>query len=54
MEQTAIAVLTGDIMIQMSKDIGQRIASATVNERVHSQLDHVVDDPDFIERFDLS
>ena len=52
-EQTAIAVLKGEIIIQMSKDIGPKVAFATVRERVRWPLDHVVDDPDFIELFDL-
>ena len=37
----------------MSKDVGQQVALATVKECVRSQLDSAVDDPDFVEVFDL-
>ena len=50
-ELTAVAVLKGEMIVQM--DIAQQVAFATVKERVRSQLDNVVDDPDFVELFDL-
>jgi hypothetical protein len=52
-EITAVAVLKGEMIAQMSKDVGQQVAFATVKERVRSQLDNAVDDPDFVEVFDF-
>ena len=45
-ELTAVAVLKGEIMVQMSRTVGQRVAFQTVRERVRGQLDAAADDPD--------
>jgi hypothetical protein len=52
-ELTAVAVLTGEIIVQMSKDAGQRVAFQTVRDRVRQQLRHAADDPDLPEVFDF-
>jgi len=40
-------------MLQMSKDVDQKVAFHTVREAVRGQLEGFVDEPDFIERFDF-
>ena len=50
---TAVAVLKGEIILQMSKDVGQRVAFQTVRDRVRSQLHTAADDPDLPEVFDF-
>ena len=52
-ELTAVAVLKGEIIVQMSKDVGQRVAFQTVRDRVRQQLRHAADDPDLPEVFDF-
>jgi hypothetical protein len=52
-ELTAVAVLKGEIIIQLSKDVGQRVAFQTVRDRVRAQLDIVADDPDLPELFEF-
>ena len=52
-ELTAVAVLKGEIIVQMSKDVGQKVAFATVRDRVRIQLDSTADDPDLPELFDF-
>ena len=51
-ELTAVKVLKGEIIIQMSKNVGQCVAFKTVRDRVREQLDTVADDPDMKEVFD--
>ena len=51
-ELTAISVLKGEIMTQLSAHVGQRVAFQTVRDRVRDQLDTAADDPDFKEIFD--
>ena len=48
-ELTAVAVLKGEIIVQMSKDVSQRVAFQTVRDRVRSQLHTAADDPDLPE-----
>jgi hypothetical protein len=52
-ELTAVAVLKGEIIVQMSKDVGQRVAFRTVRDAVRQQLRHAADDPDLPEVFDF-
>jgi hypothetical protein len=52
-ELTAVAVLKGEIIVQMSADVGQRVAFQTVRDRVRQQLRHAADDPDLPEVFDF-
>ena len=52
-ELTAVAVLKGEIIIQLSKDVGQRVAFQTVRDRVRAQLDTAADDPDLPELFEF-
>jgi len=52
-ELTAVAVLKGEIIAQMSQEVGQRVAFKTVRDRVRSQLDAAADDPDLPELFDF-
>ena len=52
-ELTAVAVLKGEIIVQMSKDLSQRVAFQTVRDRVRSQLHTAADDPDLPEVFDF-
>ena len=52
-ELTAVAVLKGEIIVQMSKDVGQRVAFQTVRDAVRQQLRHAADDPDLPEVFDF-
>lgn len=52
-ELTAVAVLKGEIIVQMSKDAGQRVAFQTVRDRVRAQLDSAADDPDLPELFEF-
>ena len=51
-ELTAIAVLKGEIIVQMSKDVSQRVAFETVRDRVRKELSSTADDPDLPEVFD--
>jgi hypothetical protein len=52
-ELTAVAVLKGEIIVQMGKDLSQRVAFQTVRDRVRSQLHTAADDPDLPEVFDF-
>ena len=52
-ELTAVAVLKGAIVAEMSKDVAQDVAYATVKEACRIELQEAVDDPDFIEMFDF-
>ena len=52
-ELTAIAVLQGEIIVQLSKDVSQRVAFQTLRDRVRSQLHTAADDPDLSEVFDF-
>ena len=52
-ELTAVAVLKGEIIVQLSKTVGQRVAFQTVRERVRAQLDSAADDPDLPELFEF-
>ena len=52
-EITAVAVLKGEIITQMSQEVGQRVAFRTVQDRVRLQLDAAADDPDLPEVFDF-
>ena len=50
-ELTAVAVLKGEIIVQMSKDVGQAVAFETVREQVRKQLSSVADIPELTEIF---
>ena len=52
-ELTAVAVLKGEIILQMSKDVGQRVAFRTVRDRVRAELGVTADDPDLPDVFDF-
>ena len=52
-ELTAVAVLKGEIILQLSKNVGQRVAFQTVRDRVRAELDIAADDPDLPELFDF-
>ena len=52
-ELSAVAVLKGEIIVQLGKDLSQRVAFQTVRDRVRSQLHTVADDPDLPEVFDF-
>jgi hypothetical protein len=52
-ELTAVAVLKGEIIVQLGKDISQRVAFQTVRDRVRNQLANAADDPDLPEVFDF-
>ena len=52
-ELTAVAVLKGEIIVQMSKDVGQRVAFLSVREKVRQELSNAADDPDLPELFDF-
>lgn len=51
-ELTAAAVLKGENIVQMSKDVGQRVAFQAAREKVRAQLHAQADDPDLIKVFD--
>ena len=51
-ELTAVAVLQGEILVQLSMHVGQRVAFQTVRESVRLRLGHVADDPDLRDIFD--
>ena len=53
-ELTAVAVLKGEIIVQMGKDLSQGVAFRTVRERVRAQLPTVADDPDLPELFQVA
>ena len=52
-ELTAIKVLKGEIMIQMSLHVGERVAFQTVRDRVRAQISDAADDPDLPGMFDF-
>ena len=52
-ELTALAVLKGEIILQMGKDVSQRVVYQTVRDKVEVQLDSAADDPDLPELFDF-
>ena len=52
-ELTAVAVLKGEIIVQLGKDVSQRVAFQTVRDRVRAQLHTAADDPDLPEVFDF-
>ena len=52
-ELTALAHLKGEIIVQMGKDLSQRVAFASVRDKVRMQLDSAADDPDLPELFDF-
>ena len=52
-ELSALATLKGEIIRQMGKDLSQRVAFASVREKVMLQLDTAADDPDLADLFDL-
>lgn len=52
-ELTAVAVLEGECIVQMSRNVGQRVAFQTVRDRVREQLDTAADDPDLREVFEF-
>ena len=52
-ELQAFQVLKGEIIIQMSKDVGQAVAFQTVLKKVTSMLGPAADDPDVIQLFDF-
>ena len=45
-ELTAVAVLKGEIIVQLPMHLGERVAFQTVRDRVRHQLDDAADDPD--------
>ena len=52
-EMTALAVLNGTIGMALQSAAATEVAFETVREKVRSELDIWVDDPDFIEAFDF-
>ena len=52
-ELSALATLKGEIIRQMGKDLSQRVAFASVREKVMLELDTAADDPDLPELFDF-
>ena len=52
-ELGALATLKGEIIRQMGKDLSQRVAFASVREKVMLELDTAADDPDLPELFDF-
>ena len=52
-ELTAVAVLKGEVMRHLSKDLSQRVAFDTVRDRCRSQLDTAWHDPDLPAVFDF-
>ena len=52
-EIQAFKVLKGEIIIQMSKDVGQTVAFQTTVKRVRSMLGPAADDPDLVQLFDF-
>ena len=52
-ELTAVAVLKGEIIVQLGKDLSQRVAFQSVRDRVRAQLHTAADDPDLTEVFDF-
>ena len=52
-ELTALAVLKGEIIVQMGKDVSLRVAYQTVRDQVQVQLGSAADDPDLPEVFDF-
>ena len=51
-ELTAVAILKGEIMVQLSRDIAQQVAYASVLEEKRRELSTAADDPDLPEVFD--
>ena len=51
-ELSAVAILKGEIIVQLSKDIAQQVAYATVLEEKRRELSTAADDPDLPEVFD--
>ena len=51
-ELTAVAVLKGEIIVQMGKDLSQRVAYKSVRDRVKKELRHAADDPDLPDVYD--
>ena len=51
-ELTAVAVLKGEIIVQLSKDLSQQVAWETVRDNVVQRLKSVADDPDLPQLFD--
>ena len=52
-ELTALAVLTGAVTLQAESGLNRAVTYETVKEKVRSELDYYVDEPEFIEMFDL-
>ena len=52
-ELTAIAVLKGEIIVHMGKDLSQRVAFQTVRDAVRKELGSAADDPDLPNIFDF-
>ena len=52
-ELTAVAVLKGEIIVQMSKNVAQRVAFQTVRDCVRQELSNAADDSDLPELFDF-
>ena len=52
-EITAVAVLKGAIMTELSMDVSQRVAFESVRDRCRSELDVAADDPDLALVFDF-
>jgi hypothetical protein len=52
-ELSAVAVLRGEIILQMINNLSQRVAFKTVLDRVRAELHHAADDPDLPEVFDF-
>jgi hypothetical protein len=52
-ELTAVAVLKGEIIVQMGPTLSQTVAFQTVRDRVRAQLHTAADDPDLQEVFEF-
>ena len=51
-EQTAVSVLQGLAITEMSKDVGQRVAFQTIKDLARAHLGSAVDEVDFMELYD--
>jgi hypothetical protein len=52
-ELTALAVLTGTVTLELETAVAARVSFETVKEKVRTQLDMFVDQPDFIDLFEF-
>ena len=51
-ELTAVAILKGEMIVQMGKDLSQKVAYKSVIAQVRRELKIAADDPDLLDVFD--